>query len=323
MMGVSLTVKHFGETEQREDNHTALTVGKFESLHVGHRKLIRSVVAAAARNGLVPAVLTFEPNPVRALSNPGYKTVLTDAEKTGIFERLGVRMLVTLPFDRETASMPPEEFLDIVFVKLKCRFLAVGEHFRFGAGRAGDAMLLKQAGERRGAEVEVFPNEAVEGCRVSTTRVREAIRANDFAACEKLLGFPYFVCGKVVHGLKLGRVLSFPTINVVPPEDKLLPNAGVYLTKTRLSGNHGSFATGSFDGVTNVGVKNRGGAAVRCVETHLFDFDGDVYGQDAAVAFFARLRDEMSFGTLEQLREQIGVDVKKGRELLKNKSTFS
>ncbi|MCL2352121.1 MAG: riboflavin biosynthesis protein RibF [Firmicutes bacterium] len=290
---------------------TALTIGKFESLHAGHRKLISSVVAYAGANGLIPAVLSFEPNPVRVLADPDYQTVLTVGEKVPVYEKLGLRMLINLHFDRQTAAMPPEDFLGMVFGKLNCRFLAVGERFRFGAGGAGDARLLEREGARRGAKVIVLPNETADGLEISTTSVREALAAGDFPMAEKLLGFPYFVSGEVVSGLKLGRLLGFPTLNLTPPEDKLLPAAGVFLTKTRL-------AAGIFDGVTNVGTKRLGAGTVRCVETHLFDFNGDAYGQRAEVDFYARLRDEISFGSVEGLREQIGRDAETARRMLRS-----
>ncbi|MCL2462232.1 MAG: riboflavin biosynthesis protein RibF [Defluviitaleaceae bacterium] len=290
---------------------TALTIGKFESLHIGHQKLINAVVNRGNETELASAALTFEPNPVRVLKDPAYKTVLTAAEKAAVFDKMGLRLLINMEFSKEAANMPPGEFMDIVFGRLNCRFLAVGEAFRFGGRRAGDAWTLKREGERRGAEVDVFLNVTVEGLEISTTRVRDAIGAYDFRTAEKLLGFPYFVSGEVVHGFKLGRTIGFPTINMFPPEDKLLPANGVYLTKTRLG-------AGYFGGVTNVGVKDMGAGAARCVETYLFDFGGDAYGQAAEVDFYVRIRDEIKFGTLDELREQIGKDAERAREMLRN-----
>lgn len=296
-----------GKIKFHIEGPSAVSLGKFDGLHRGHRKLIRHVVDAKAR-GLKAVIFTFETNPTRALSGLSGQNIMTNGERKRMLEEAGIDSLLECPFVPELSHMEAERFVEEVLVKqLGAAFVAVGTDFRFGYQRRGDSALLEKLGKMYGFRVEVIGKEQSHGRDISSTYVREALHEGNIPLANELLGYRYFVSGEVLHGRKIGRTLGLPTTNLLPHEDKLLPPNGVYLTYT-------TFDSGDYYGITNIGYKPTVGAeSRRGVETFLFDFAGDLYGRHLKVEFLEFERPEQKFRSLEELKARILSDVHWGR----------
>ncbi len=309
-VGGMTALLEINEKEFVVDGCTAVTLGNFDGLHLGHRALINDVKACAAKNNVKSAVFSFTPHPVAFLRDADFKTILAPNEKAKLLADLGADIYVNYPFDGGTASLSPRDFFENTIVKqLNCKFLFVGEEFFFGKERAGSAEMLRRIGAEYGVEVTVVPVKTQGGEKIGSSLVRQFITENRFADAERLLGQPYFISGTVVSGRRLGGKLGFPTVNLSPPDGKLLPQNGVYVTKTAV----GTMVYGS---ITNIGNNPTvsGGFAPKTVETHIFNFNRSIYGENVCVYFYKRLRDEMKFGSIEQLKDQIAEDIKKAGE---------
>lgn len=278
-----------------------LAIGIFDGVHRGYRALIEEAQADAKKTGGTAVVMTFEPHPMmffqRAepplrLSSPRHKELL--------LARQGVTHLAVLPFEAGRAGQTAEEFVEEL--RAACRPLGgvvVGADWKFGKGRAGDVGLLKRMG---GFEVDGIPAVTIQGKPISSTAIRLAVARGDLPLAEEALGRPYAVFGRVVPGRKLGRELGFPTANLETDGFQLPPD-GVYAVLVRIGEK-------TFAGVANLGVRptvSRGDK--RMLEVHLFDFDGDLYGLEIEVEFLRFVREEKKFGSMEELRAQIGRDV--------------
>lgn len=283
------------------------TIGNFDGVHIGHQALIAEVRAEADRRGLAAAVVTFDPHPLRVLApERAPKMILTRRQKIEVLASLGVDIIVIIPFDREIAAVPAEEFVRRFLTgRLHVACLLVGEDFRFGRDRIGDIDLLRRLGPECGFEVRAARLETLGGARVSASQVREAIRTGDMARAAELMGRPYVLVGEVVTGHGRGRALKIPTANLAP-ENELLPAEGVYVTETLVELEwHPS--------VTNVGSRPTFEGAGFAVETHLPGFSGDLYREMLRVRFLERLRGERKFESPEALRAQIGEDLERMR----------
>ena len=278
-----------------------LAIGIFDGVHRGHRALIEEAQADAKKTGGTAVVMTFEPHPMmffqRAepplrLSSPRHKELL--------LARQGVTHLAVLPFEAGRAGQTAEEFVEEL--RAACRPLGgvvVGADWKFGKGRAGDVGLLKRMG---GFEVDGIPAVTIQGKPISSTAIRLAVARGDLPLAEEALGRPYAVFGRVVPGRKLGRELGFPTANLETDGFQLPPD-GVYAVLVRIGEK-------TFAGVANLGVRptvSRGDK--RMLEVHLLAFEGDLYGLEIEVEFLRFVREEKKFGSMEELREQIGRDV--------------
>ena len=278
-----------------------LAIGIFDGVHRGHRALIEEAQADAKKTGGTAVVMTFEPHPMmffqRAesplrLSSPRHKELL--------LARQGVTHLAVLPFEAGRAGQTAEEFVEEL--RAACRPLGgvvVGADWKFGKGRAGDVGLLKRMG---GFEVDGIPAVTIQGKPISSTAIRLAVARGDLPLAEEALGRPYAVFGRVVPGRKLGRELGFPTANLETDGFQLPPD-GVYAVLVRIGEK-------TFAGVANLGVRptvSRGDK--RMLEVHLLAFEGDLYGLEIEVEFLRFVREEKKFGSMEELRAQIGRDV--------------
>lgn len=287
----------------------ALTIGNFDGVHLGHRALIERVVAKARELGIASCVLTFEPHPREFLSSaqaPARLTRLRD--KLELLAATGLARVHVARFDARFAALPAERFVEHGLVgALGVRSLLVGRDFRFGARRAGDFALLGELARRYGFGLEAMPDVAVEGERVSSSAVREALAAGDFARAERLLGHRYFISGRVAHGAKLGRDLGFPTANLVLR--RAPPLSGIYVVEVE----------GYGPGVASVGRRPTvNPVAVPLLEVHLLERDEPLYGRRLRVAFLKKLRDEAKFDGLAPLREAIAQDARDARRFFAN-----
>jgi len=287
-----------------------LALGMFDGVHVGHQAVIaRAVMAAASRGGLA-GVLTFDPHPVRLLAPDQAPTAVltTLPNKAKIISALGVGLFVPLRFDAALAGLTAEEFFQQLLAA-PIRTLAVGEDWRFGRGRGGDVGFLQERAGAAGFQLEALPPVMVEGERVSSTRIRQAIRDGSLAAAARMLGRPYAIGGPVVEGRRLGRQLGFPTANVALGE-QLTPPDGVWAVRVAVAEGE------AWPGVANLGVRPTVDGGARVLEVHLLDFSGDLYGCEIEVEFVQFIRPEQRFASLDLLKEQISADASAARQWL-------
>ena len=286
-----------------------LTIGNFDGLHLGHRQVLERLAEHGRRLGLPAVAMIFEPQPLEYFLADHAPSRLTRLREKAIqFAKAPVDELLVLPFNRRMSDVDAEAFIqDILVDKLNIKHLVIGDDFHFGKARRGNFTLLQQRGERHGFTVEATPSFEVQGLRVSSTLIRDALGEGDLMQAKSLLGRDYSVCGRVAQGDRLGRELGFPTANIQMFR-KNTPLAGVFaVTMTGLD-------RAPIAGIANLGTRPTiEGGAKAVLETHLFDFSEDIYGRYVEVHFHAKLRDERRFESLDALKVQIAADVDQAR----------
>lgn len=286
-----------------------LAIGVFDGIHLGHREVIRRATDAAAREGGQAAVLTFEPNPIRVIAPhaelPPWLGTLGQT-RGWLAELPGSPTLLPLRFDRDLARLEPGDFLDAL-TRADIRTVAVGEDWKFGHNRAGDAAFLRNHATERGYHAEIVGEIDLDGDRVSSTRIRHAVRDGRLDEAERLLGRPHTVRGTVVEGRKLGRTIGFPTANI-DTAAACLPPDGVWAVDFGIAGD-----PAMRPGVANLGIRPTLPGRSRQLEVHVFDFSGDLYGKRADVIFRKFIRPEMKFDGLDSLKARIQEDVRAAR----------
>jgi len=290
----------------------ALTVGNFDGIHRGHQAMLARLVGEARRRTLVSCVLTFEPHPREFFAPHSAPTRLTSLrEKLELLAAHEVERVHVQRFTGTFARLESALFVEQVLAKrLRARWLLIGEDFRFGAKRAGDISLLKSLGPRYGCEVEIMPVVTASGVRVSSSAVRAALAAGDLASAQALLGRPYSISGRIVHGRKLGRELGFATANVQLRHNRP-PLSGIFAVRASGAG------ASPLPAVASLGVRPTITASGRAVlEVHLFDFSDDLYGAHVRVEFLHKIRDEERYADLETLKAQIELDCQAARSFL-------
>jgi len=290
----------------------AVTIGNFDGVHRGHQAMLARVIAVARDRGLAASVLTFEPHPRELFTPAAAPTRLTSLrEKLELLAAHGVDHVHVQRFSRAFAALAPEAFVERALVGLlAARWVLVGEDFRYGAKRAGDFASLAATAARLGFELEAMPAVTDGGTRVSSSAVREALARGELKRAGELLGRPYSISGRVVHGEKLGRALGYATANVQLKHNRP-PLGGIFAVRVAGVG------AAPRDGVASLGVRPTVHADGRPVlEVHLFDFDGDLYGAHLRVEFLAKIRDEARYADLDTLKAQIARDCDAARALL-------
>lgn len=298
-----------GTTDFILSQKSAVAIGKFDGIHLGHQKLLTHLLAQKAQ-GLLATVFTFDIQ-ASAFFGGEEKELSTRTEKRAAFAAMGIDVLIEFPLNRETAATAPEAFVESYLAKkMRAAYICAGPDLSFGRGGAGDFDLLSRCADRFGYRTELIGKVRVDGEEVSSTRVRKAVRLGKMEEARRMLGKPYSAEGIVEHGNKLGRTLGMPTANLMPEEDKLLPPNGVYYTQVRFDGTDGVYR-----GISNVGCKPTVSEENRLgIETYLYDFEGDLYGQGITVEFLNFRRPEQKFDSVEALRTQIAADIAAGRE---------
>lgn len=293
-------------TEFHLENKSAVALGKFDGIHLGHRLLLERVLEQKQR-GLQTVVFTFDTSAAFFFGGET-RELSTREEKRAAFSRLGIDVLIEFPLNRETAATEPADFVSRYLVgQMRTAYLCAGPDISFGKGGAGDYALLEKYAGTYGYQVELIEKVRVDGEEVSSTRVRQAVRAGEMEKITAMLGAPYRVSGKVVHGRQLGRKLGMPTANLLPDERKLLPPNGVYYSRAEIGET-------TYRGISNVGYKPTvSEEKIMGVETYLYDFAGEVYDRDMTVELLAFRRAEQAFASVEALRRQIEADVEAGR----------
>lgn len=286
---------------------TAVAMGKFDGLHVGHRELLGRIIEQRDW-GLAPCVFTFDPSPAVFFGLSDGKELMTRAEKRRAFQKLGVEFLVEFPLTEESAAILPELFIEEILVKrLKCRYVAAGEDVSFGSRGAGDAALLHRMGQLHGYEVQTIEKIRMYGREVSSTYVRSQVESGHMEEAARLLGEPYTVSGSVCRGAGLGHTLDMPTVNLQPPAEKLLPPYGVFFSRVLYQGKY-------YKAISNVGCKPTVTDEGRVgVETYLYDFDREIYDEEIQVQLMAFHRPEQRFDSVDALKRQLRADMEAGR----------
>ncbi|MGZ8947260.1 MAG: bifunctional riboflavin kinase/FAD synthetase [Methylococcaceae bacterium] len=286
-------------------NGCVLTIGNFDGLHLGHRTVIKKLAERGAALGLPVVIMIFEPQPLEYFLNDNEPSRLMRLrEKVIEFGKLPIDDLLIVRFNKRFANYDAEQFIeDILIKKLNIKHLVIGDDFHFGKARRGNFAMLREKGKRYGFSVEDTGSYQSGGLRVSSTLIRDALSAGDLAQAERLLGHCYSVCGRVAHGDKRGRTIGYPTANIK-----------MFRKNTPINGVFAVTMTGiddlEIEGVANVGTRPTvdGGAKV-ILETHLFNFNKDIYGRYVEVHFKQKIREEMRFQSIVQLQSQIANDV--------------
>jgi riboflavin kinase/FMN adenylyltransferase len=289
---------------------THLAIGVFDGVHLGHRALIAHLARGARQEQAAAVAATFDPLPIQALAPGAPASALSDiADRVRLLREAGADAVAVFRFDEAFAQLSADEFLDRVRGACDVRRIVVGPDFHFGRRAEGDCDKLRERGKRDGFTVDVVTPIQMNGAIVSSTRIRNLLLGGDVESAARLLGGPYTLRGRVVHGAKRGRALGFPTINLALPKERLLPRDGIYAMWAELG-------EGRFKAAASLGVRPTFGGGERVLEAYLVDFSGELYGEEVEVAFVKRLRDEIAFASPAELSAQIARDVEETKRAL-------
>ncbi len=298
-----------GTTDFYLQEKTAVAIGKFDGVHIGHRYLLTELLKQK-ETGKKACIFTFDPPPAVFFGKTTEKELTTKEEKRKLFADMGIDILIEFPMNAQTAAMSPEAFVqDILFERLQAGFVAAGTDLSYGHKGAGDAALLINLAMQHDVEVCIIDKIYLDEKEVSSTYAREAVEAGNMEQAEMLLGKPYTIEGIVEHGNHMGHKMGMPTANLIPSQDKLLPPCGVYFSGIRVNGKY-------YRGISNIGYKPTVKEAEKHlgIETYLYDFDADVYGKEIVVELYTFKRPEQKFNSLEALQKQVMADIEAGRE---------
>ena len=303
-------MKIFHGTENAEIlRPTVLTLGVFDGLHLGHQRIMQTVVSRAKTIGAIPTAITFDPHP-RAVLQPENAPPLLQTldQRLGAFEVLGIEQAIIIRFNRDFAATNAEDFLrDIVFERLKAQEVYLGKGFAFGKGRAGNIDLLRKISSELGFFADEVEEVTLRGQRISSSRIRQLLVAGKVNLARVMLGRPYGIEGRVVRGQQRGRTIGFPTANL-QTVNRVIPKNGVYITATLIEG-------AWWRSITNIGIRPTfENQAQPTIETYILDWSGNLYGDVIRVRFLHRIRDERKFGGIEELKTQIQKDLRRAKK---------
>ena len=289
------------------------TIGNFDGLHLGHQAILNQVKDKAQDSSSASLVFFTEPHAseyfaAKDVNSTPPPRICPWREKVKLLKNFGIDFAFFLQFNKSLKTMTPQTFLDEVLAQLNLKHLIIGDDFRFGAQRAGDFELLKNWGKSNGTEVIANKTVSLNGSRVSSTRIREALLQSNFQLAKSLLGRPYTFSGKVVYGQQLGRTIGVPTANLWIPKQRL-PIAGVYAVKCLWGGE-------LLNGIANMGTRPTVDGSKPVLEIHIFNFNESIYGQRLTVEFTNKLRDEKKFDNIDLLKEQIVLDISQAKQIL-------
>lgn len=295
---------------QRE---TLLTIGVFDGVHLGHQHLVGYLRRQALVRDLISGVVTFRSHPQQVLSPQTRLPYLTSLEERArLLRGLGVELIAFLSFTPDLAKVSARRFVSLLQRYLRMQGLVVGPDSALGRGREGDTFTLHNLGKEMGFTVDVVRPLIEEGEVISSTAIRQALAEGDMPKAKKLLGRPFSLSGQVIHGVKRGGSLGFPTANLAIKQDQALPADGVYVTKAYLSNQE-------HPSVTNIGTRPTFGEGERTVEVYLLDFEGKLYDRELRIELLERLREELRFSSPQELAKQIEKDVERARAILEAK----
>ncbi|MEL4306617.1 bifunctional riboflavin kinase/FAD synthetase [Joostella sp. CR20] len=290
--------------DKEESYYTVVTVGTFDGVHVGHKKIIDKIVANAKANDLKSTILTFFPHPRMVLQQASdLKLLNTLDEKISILEKTGLDQLIIHPFTKEFSRLTAEEYVkDVLVDSIKAKKVIIGYDHRFGRNRTATIDNLIAFGEKYDFEVEQISVEEINEVSVSSTKIRKALEAGDIHTANTFLGYNYMLTGTIATGKGLGKQIDFPTANIRIEESyKLVPKIGVYVVKSVYNGKE-------IYGMMNIGFNPTVNGSKKSIEVHFLDFSEDVYGKEIRVELLHRLRDEKRFDSIEDLQKQLVKD---------------
>lgn len=305
-------MKYITSKNIKLNSGTVVTVGNFDGVHKGHLDLINSIKSLKKDKytDCQTVVLSFNPHPIAYLKKMDFRLIFSRKERIHVFENLDIDILIEYPFDKNTKNMTKDEFVEgILLNKLNCKALVVGKDWGFGKNKQGNAYTLKEMLKKHGVEVIIRDSILYSGEKLGSTNIRNLISNGCVETANKLLGKQYFVIGEVVVGKQLGRQIGFPTMNIYPPNDKLLPPNGVYVSNVFIDDE-------KFYAVTNIGVNPTVDGDELIVESHIFDFDREIYGKIAKVEILKQVRLEKKFNSLDELKAQIARDILQAKKYL-------
>ncbi len=309
-MKTTTTINTFNNSKS-----TILTIGTFDGVHLGHRKILQKIIQSAKELNCESLVLTFFPHPQMVLNeSSGIKMLNTIDEKIEILNSIGIDNLIIHPFDKEFSQLSAEEFVKNILVeKLHVRKIIIGYDHRFGKNRSANFDDLVILGKKYNFDVEQITAEEQNEIAISSTKIRTAILKNNFKLAQEYLSYSYFFSGKVSVGKQLGRTLGFPTANLVVSENyKLLPNVGVYVVNCAINDK-------IYHGIMNIGNRPTVNGTNQTIEVHIFDFETDIYNQTLKIIPLQFLRKEQKFNSLIDLKNQLGIDKSNALQFFENK----
>ena len=280
---------------------TAITVGKFDGVHRGHHLLAEDIISKK-NAGLKSCMITFTNSPRQKLFDDNSPSLITNKERVYMLEQSGLDYLVECPFDERLMNTTPEDFIKFLCDNFNMKYMVSGSDFTFGKKGAGNTAMLKELSKTLDFEFNEIQKIQINDRDISSTYIREELKEGHISIVNEMLGYEYFVWGEVVHGAHLGTKIGIPTINIMPEKTKLVPKFGVYVTTIDFDGR-------VYHGVTNVGTKpSVSEKNIVGIETHILDYNGDLYGKFVRVTFKEFLRAEMKFSSVEELKEQMSKD---------------
>ena len=293
---------------QYQLDKVAMALGTFDGVHLAHQFVIGRAVAWSRQNSGTSMVFTFANHPLSVIHPQRVPPQLqTLAGKTTQIKNQGVTVLVRIPFTKSLLHLPPEDFVHLLATRIKPRHVVVGPNYSFGDKGAGNPEMLTGLCERYGIETEICPEINEQGVMVSSTVIRNLLTAGDVVAAANLLGRPFELSGLVVHGDRRGRALGFPTANLQSAPQLLIPGKGVYAVKVKVGARY-------YDGLCNIGTNPTFVQGPLRVETHILDFDREIYGKSITIMFIGRLRAERTFGSAAELVVQMNRDLQQAKQ---------
>jgi riboflavin kinase / FMN adenylyltransferase len=294
--------------------NAVVTIGTFDGVHVGHRKIIAGIKELAESTGGETVLLTFFPHP-RMILHPedeSIKLINTINEKAGLLEELGIDHLIITPFSRDFSNQSAEEYIrDVLVNKIGTKKIVIGYDHRFGKDRLGGLSDLLRLAPVYGFDVVEIPEQDIDEVAISSTRIRSALLNGDIELANTCLGYPFFITGRVVRGDQIGRQLGYPTANIVIPETyKLIPSDGIFAAKVKIEGV-------KYGGMAYIGTRPTINGVRRNIEVNIFDFDKEIYNQQVSMEFHNFVRGDMKFDSLDNLIAQIAKDKVEVEKLLK------
>lgn len=276
---------------------TVVTIGTFDGVHIGHRKIIEQLLKAGKSHGLESTILTFFPHPRMVLQqNVGLKLINTIEERIAILRETGIDNLIVYPFTKDFSRLEAQEYIEEILIKqLNTKRVIIGYDHHFGCNRTADIKDMHHFGKKYGFEVEEIPEQDIDDVSVSSTKIRKALKKGNLKKANRYLGAPFILTGKVVKGKQLGQKLGFATANIEIQEDyKLIPKNGVYVVQTEIDGE-------CYHGMMNIGTNPTVGGTGQSIEAHLFGWKEELYGRRLTIALLTRIRDEKNFSTIQEL----------------------
>jgi len=297
--------------------HTAIALGNFDGIHIGHQALIGACIRCANEHALTPSVFTFSNHPNNVIAGkPVIRNIITFEEKAHILERMGIENLFSFEFDESMRMRTPLGFCqNLLFETLRMKEAFCGFNYRFGYKASGTPEILKEIGLDIGYGVTVLSPIDVDGEIVSSTSIRAAVEQGNMEQYARFTGRYYAISGHVIEGRRFGRTIGFPTVNLALDLSMVLPLSGVYISQTKIGDVW-------HDSITNVGKKPTVGHFLKNAETHIFDFNQDIYGTDVRVEFLSLLREEIEFASIEELSAQINADCEHARQIHRQRVVY-